>query len=162
MSLKTLAVCMLAPVIAAFAAGAAAQMPQPYGLSVTLEQAQKAAAGAAAEARKNNWAMAVAIVDTAGDLVLLHKMDNTQVGSINIAIGKARSAARFKRPTKALQDALAKGFDFAYLHSLEGAVLVQGGIPIVMDGKIVGAIGLSGATGPQDSQCAEAGLAALK
>ena len=160
MSLKSMLLSALAALSAAFTLGAAAQLP--YGSSVTLEQAQKAAAAAAAEARRNNWFMAIAVVDTAGDLVLLHKMDNTQFGSINIATGKARSAARFKRPTKVLQDLLAKGSEFTYLLSLEGAVLVQGGIPIVMDGKIVGAIGLSGATGPQDVQCAEAGLAALK
>lgn len=161
MSLKSTLLSALAALLAAFALGTAAQ-PLPYGASVTLEQAQKASAAAAAEARRNNWSMAIAIVDTSGELVLLHKMDNTQIGSINIAIGKARSAAKFKRTTKVFQDLLAKGSEFTFIMTLEGAVPVQGGIPIVMDGKIVGAIGLSGATGPQDVQCAEAGLAALK
>ena len=160
MSLKSILLFAVAALSAAFSLGVAAQLP--YGPSVTLEQAQKAAAAAAAEARRNNWSMAVAVVDTSGELVLLHKMDNTQIGSINIAIGKARSAAKFKRPTKVFQDLLAKGSEFTFIMTLEGAVPVQGGIPIVMDGKIVGAIGLSGATGPQDVQCAEAGLAALK
>lgn len=163
MSLKSTAVSMLAALFAVFAATAAAQQgPLPYGQTITLEQAQKAAAGAAAEARKNNWAMAIAVVDTGGNLVLLHKMDNTQIGSLNIAIRKAETAVRFKRPSKVFQDLVAKGFDFIYLMGLEGAMPVQGGLPIVMDGKIVGAIGLSGGTGPQDSQVAEAGLAALK
>ena len=163
MSLKSVAVSMLAALFAVFAAAAAAQQgPLPYGPSVTLEQTQKAAAGAAAEARKINIPMAISIVDPNGDLVLVHKMDNTQFGSIHIANRKAQTAARFKRPTKVLQDLLAKGSDFTYLLTLEGAMAVQGGIPIVMNGRIVGAIGTSGGTGPQDTQAAEAGLAALK
>lgn len=160
MSFKSVLLSALAALSAAFTLGAAAQLP--YGPSVTLEQAQKAAAAAAAEARRNNWFMAIAVVDTAGELVLLHKMDNTQIGSIHIAVRKAETAAKFKRPSKVFQDLIAKGSDFIYLLGLEGAMPVQGGLPIVVDGKIVGAIGLSGATGPQDTQCAEAGLAALK
>jgi uncharacterized protein GlcG (DUF336 family) len=162
MSLKSIALCLLSALLGAFSAATSAQQPPPYGAPITLEQAQKAAVGAAAEARKNNWAMAIAVVNPAGHLVLLHTMDNTQYGSIHIAIRKAETAARFKRPSKVFQDLIAKGFDFQYLQGLEGAMPVQGGIPIVMDGKIVGAIGLSGGTGPQDTQCAEAGLAALK
>ena len=163
MSLKSALLAALAAPLAALSLGAAAQQaPLPYGPSVTLAQAEKAAAAAAAEARRNNWLMAIAVVDTAGELVLLHKMDHTQIGSIHIAIRKAETAAKFKRPSKVFQDLIAKGSDFIYLLGLEGAMPVQGGLPIVIDGKIVGAIGLSGATGPQDTQCAEAGLAALK
>ena len=91
------------------ASGTFAQLPNPYGSSITIESAKKAAAPAVAEAQKNNWRMAVAIVDISGDLVFFEKMDGTQAASVNIAVDKARSAARFKRPTKALQDALAAG-----------------------------------------------------
>jgi uncharacterized protein GlcG (DUF336 family) len=146
-----------------FALGAGAQQgPMPYGAPVSLEMAKKAAAGAAAEARKNGWFMAIAVTEPSGDLVYFEKMDNTQIGSINIAMGKARTAAKFKRPSKVFQDLIAKGDNFTYLLGLEGAMPVQGGLPIVVDGKIVGAIGISGATGDQDSQCAVAGLESLK
>jgi uncharacterized protein GlcG (DUF336 family) len=146
--------------IAVFSSGALAQ--QPYGMNVSVDVAKKAAAAAVAEARKNNWFMAIAVTDTAGALVYFERMDNTQHGSINVALGKARSAAQFRRPTKVFQDLVAKGSEFTYLLGLEGASVVQGGIPIVQDGRIVGAIGVSGGTGPQDVQVAEAGLAALK
>jgi glc operon protein GlcG len=139
-----------------------AQMPNPYGPSITLENAKKAAMPALAEAAKNNWTMAVAIVDPAGNLVYYEKMDNTQLGSANVAIDKARSAALFKRPTKAFQDALAAGGDGLRLLRLQGATPIEGGIPLVSDGKIVGAIGVSGATSAQDAQCAKAGADAFK
>jgi glc operon protein GlcG len=150
-------------VIALFALGAAAQQgPLPYGMPISIDNAKKAAAATAAEAKKNGWFMGIAVVDTNGDLIYFERMDNTQVGSVNIAIRKAQTAAKFKRPSKVFQDLLAKGDAFTYLLGLEGAMPVQGGLPIVMDGKIVGAIGVSGATGDQDSQCAQAGLDALK
>jgi glc operon protein GlcG len=140
----------------------AQQLTNPYGPPVSLEAAKKIAPTALAEARKNNWTMAVAIVDTAGDLVYFERMDNTQLGSVNIAIAKARSAARFKRPTKVFQDMLAAGGDQLRALGLEGAVPVEGGIPLVMGGKIVGAIGVSGGTSPQDSQCAKAAADLVK
>jgi uncharacterized protein GlcG (DUF336 family) len=130
--------------------------PQPYG-PITLEAAKKVAAPALAEASRNNWAMAVAVVDGAGDLVYFEKMDATQSGSVAVAIDKARSAALFKRPTKAFQDMLATGGEGWRVLGLKGAVPVEGGVPIVIDGKIVGAIGVSGGTSPQDGQCARAG-----
>ena len=133
-----------------------------YGPSINLDNAKKVAAPAIAEARKNNWTMVVAIVDTAGDLVYFEKMDDTQVGSTDVAIGKARSAARFKRPTKAFQDALAAGGEGLRILALQGAVPVDGGVPIVIGGKIVGAIGVSGGTSAQDGQVAAAGIAAVK
>lgn len=139
-----------------------AQMPNPYGASISLENAKKAAAPTLAEAEKNHWNMAVAIVDPSGNLVYYEKMDNTQLGSANVAIDKARSAALFKRPTKALQDALAAGGDGWRILRVQGAVPVEGGIPLVMDGKIVGAIGVSGATSAQDAQCAKAGADVIK
>lgn len=143
------------------AAGASAQQgPLSYGAPITVDAAKKAAAGALAEARKNGWFMALAITDPAGGLVYFEKMDNTQHGSPNIAVGKARSAALFRRPTKVFNDLVNKGN--TYLLGLEGAVPVNGGLPIVVDGRIIGGIGLSGGTGDQDAQCAQAGLDALK
>jgi glc operon protein GlcG len=143
-------------------ASAFAQMPNPYGAAISLENAKKVAAPAVAEATKNNWAMAVAIVDPSGNLVYYEKMDNTQLGSANVAIEKARSAALFKRPTKTYQDALAAGGDGMRILRLQGAVPIEGGIPILVEGKIAGAIGVSGGTAPQDGQCAKAGADALK
>jgi len=156
---RTIAALMFLPCALA---GAVAQMPNPYGLSITLDNARKAAMPALAEAAKNNWSMAVAIVDTAGNLVYYEKMDNTQLGSANVAIDKARSAALFKRPTKAFQDALAAGGEGLRLLRLQGATPIEGGIPLVSDGKIVGAIGVSGGTSAQDGQCAKASADAFK
>jgi uncharacterized protein GlcG (DUF336 family) len=106
--------------------------------------------------------MAVAIVDPAGDLVYFEKMDNTQAASIGIALDKARSSARFKRPTKAMQDVLAAGGEGLRFLALQGAIPAEGGVPLLMDGKIVGAIGVSGGSGQQDNQTAGAGAAAVK
>src|SRR5580765_5548563 len=136
--------------------------PQRYGSNIAIDAAKKVAAPALAEAAKNGWLMAVAIVDTAGALVYFERMDSTQSGSVAIAQDKARAAALFKRPTKAFQDMLAGGGDGLRVLGLRGAVPVEGGIPIVIDGQIVGAIGVSGGTSPQDGQCARAGAEAVK
>jgi glc operon protein GlcG len=144
------------------AATAKAQMPNPYGTAISLDDAKKAAASALAETRKNNWTMAVAIVDAHGTLVYFEKIDNTMTASSQVAINKARSAAIFKRPTKVFQTALAAGGDGLRILAIEGAVPVEGGYPIVMDGKIVGAIGMSGGTSAQDDQCAKVGADTLK
>ena len=141
--------------------GKTQMMPNPYGASVTLENAKKAAALAVAEAEKNHWNMAVAVVDTSGNLVYYEKMDNTQLGSATVAVDKARTAALYKRPSKAFEDAIATPGGARVL-SLHGVAAVEGGIPLVMDGKIVGAIGVSGAASAQDGQCAKAGADALK
>jgi glc operon protein GlcG len=133
-----------------------------YGTSINLETAKQVTAPAIAEARKNQLTMVVAIVDTAGDLVYLERMDDTQVGSVDVAISKGRSAARFKRATKVFQDALAAGGEGWRILALQGAVPVEGGVPLVMGGKIVGAIGVSGGTSAQDGQVAAAGVAAIK
>jgi len=138
------------------------QMPNAYGPSITLEAAKKIVEPALAEAVKNHWSIAVAVVDPGGDLVYYEKMDNTQLGSANISIDKARTAARFKRPTKAFQDALAAGGDGLRILGLEGVTPVEGGFPLIVDGKIVGGIGASGATSAQDAQCAKAGADSLK
>lgn len=160
---KFLSTCTAAPLIlSVWSVPAYAQMPNPIGMSIQIDAAKRAAAAAVAEAKKNNWTMAVAIVDPAGDLVYFEKVDGTQPASVNVAVDKARSAARFKRPTKAFQDVLAAGGEGLRLLALQGAVPVEGGVPLVSDGKIVGAIGLSGGTSAQDGQCAAAGAAVLK
>jgi len=163
MSCRVIARLLATLTILLCAAGARAQqMPNPYGAPISLENAKKAAAAAIAEARKNNWTMALAVVDPSGTLVYYEKLDNTQIGSSQVAISKARSAALFKRPTKSFQDQVAKGGDGLRTLGLEGAVPIEGGIPIVIEGKIVGAIGMSGGTSAQDSQCAQVGADALK
>jgi uncharacterized protein GlcG (DUF336 family) len=139
-----------------------AQSPAPYGPPVSLDNAKKAAAAASAEARKNNWTMAIAVVDPAGTLVYYEKIDNTQTGSAKVAINKARSAALFKRPTKVFQDRLTSGNAGLPVLAVEGAVPVEGGIPLVIDGHIVGAIGVSGDSSDHDGLCAQAGVGSLK
>lgn len=139
-----------------------AQLPNPYGAPVSLENAKKMAAAAAAEARKNNWNVAIAVVDPAGALVYFEKLDGTQNASVTVAIEKARTSAQFKRATKAFQDVVAAGGDGLRILSLPGAVPVEGGVPALIDGRIVGAVGVSGATSAQDGQVAAAGVAAVK
>jgi glc operon protein GlcG len=148
--------------VATLVLGTSAQMPNPYGAPVTLEQAKKIAAPAMAEATKNNWNMAVAVVDPSGNLVYYEKMDATQLGSANLAVEKARSAALFKRPTKAFQDTLAGGGDGLRVLKVTGGVPIEGGLPLLIEGKIVGAIGVSGGTSAQDGQCAKAGSDTIK
>jgi glc operon protein GlcG len=153
---------VVAAYLALVVAPAFAQLPNPYGTAITLESARKVATAAIAEALKNKWNMAIAIVDPAGELVYFEKLDGTQAASVNIALDKARSSARFKRPTKALQDVLATGGAGLRMLALDGAVPVEGGVPILMDAKIVGAIGVSGGTSQQDSEVATVGAAAVK
>lgn len=134
-----------------------------YGPPINLEAAKKAAASAIAEARKNNFTQAVAIVDIGGDLVYFEKMDGTMTGSVRVAIGKARSAVLFKRPTKVWQDRVATaGGAGLYILGLEGAVPLEGGLPLLMDDKIVGGIGVSGGTVAEDGVVATAGAQAVK
>ncbi len=160
---------MLLPLSAMLLAEAPAPKPAapsfyatPIGPSIGLDAAKKVAAVAAAEARKNGWFMVIAVVDPAGTLVYYEKADNTQLGSATVAIAKARSAALFKRPTKVLQDALAKGAENLRILRLEGAVPVEGGLPLLEEGKLVGAIGVSGDLSEHDGQCAAAAVASLK
>jgi uncharacterized protein GlcG (DUF336 family) len=143
-------------------AGLMAQMPNAYGPPIRLEDARKPAAAALAEAARNNWTMAVAIVDPSGTLVYFEKMDNTQVASAKVAIDKARSAAIYKRPTKEFQDGLAAGGAGLRLLRLRDASPVEGGIPLLVDGRIIGAIGVSGDTSAHDNVCAMAGAAVVK
>jgi glc operon protein GlcG len=136
------------------AAIASAQLMDKKGL--TLEAAKKIAAAAEEEAVKNKWAAVIAIVDDGGSLVYLQRLDETQIGSIEIAILKAKTAVSFKRPTKALEDAVLTGGRTVVL-SLPGAVPIEGGLPLVVDGKVIGSIGVSGVTAQQDGQIAKAG-----
>jgi glc operon protein GlcG len=138
-----------------------AQSPAPYGPPISLDNAKRVAAVAIGEAHKNGWTMAVAVVDPGGNLVYYEKMDNTQLGSARVAINKARSAALFKRPTKAFADRLAAGGAGAGVLAIEGAVPVEGGVPLLIDGHIVGAIGLSGDTSEHDGVCAQTGADSL-
>jgi glc operon protein GlcG len=126
---------------------------------ITLEAAKQMAAAGEAEARKNGWNVAIAVVDASGGLILFHKLDETQAGSIAVAQGKARAAALFRRPSKALEEAIAGG-KLPFL-SVEGIVPMQGGVPVVVEGKVIGAVGVSGVTSAQDEQVAQAALAAL-
>ena len=151
-----------APAAPPAAAPAPPPPPPPYGEALNLETAKKAAAAAAAEAAKNNWPMCIAVVAPSGDLVYFERMDNCQYASINIAQHKARAAATFRRPTLVFETLLGKGPEFTYLTTLDGMIGSRGGNPIVMNGKLVGAIGVSGGTGPQDDQVSQAGVAALK
>jgi uncharacterized protein GlcG (DUF336 family) len=134
--------------------------PPPYGAPITLEQAKKAMAAAEAEARKNNWPVVIAIVDSGGHLVMLQRLE-AQNASIDIAIGKASTAVNFRRPTKALEDSLAAGGTSVRILAVKGAYPLQGGLPIVVDGRIVGGIGVSGVLATQDEVVAKAGLDAL-
>jgi uncharacterized protein GlcG (DUF336 family) len=134
--------------------------PPPYGVGIGFDAAKKALAAAEAEAKKNNWTVAIAIVDSSAKLVAFSKMDGTQHASVDIAIGKAVTANNFKRPTKALQDGIEKGGVNLRILGQPGVTPLEGGVPIVVDGKIVGAIGASGVMSNQDAEVAMAGAAA--
>jgi uncharacterized protein GlcG (DUF336 family) len=130
-----------------------AQMRVPYSNALTLDIAKKCLAAAEAESRKNGWNMAIAVVDTGGHLVAFQRMDNTQIASVRIAIEKARTANNFRRPSKALEDALAGGRQA--ILGIPGATPLEGGIPLMTDGKIMGAVGVSGELAVQDGQVAK-------
>jgi glc operon protein GlcG len=134
----------------------------PYGESIKLEDAKKVAAAALAEAVKRNWPMCISVVSPNGDLIYFEKMDEAQFASIEISQHKARAAARFRRPTVVFERLLAKGPYFAYLATLDGVTGSRGGNPIIVNGKIIGAIGVSGGAGSQDDTISQAGAAALK
>jgi glc operon protein GlcG len=140
---------------------AAAAVTPPYGPPITLDQAKRAMAAAELEAAKNSWQVAVTILDSGGNLVMFHKVDNTQLASIGASEGKASTALRFKRPSKALDDAIAAGGAGLRLLAVKDITPLEGGLPILVDGKIIGAIGVSGALSSQDAQVAKAGADAL-
>jgi uncharacterized protein GlcG (DUF336 family) len=155
--LNTALVAAALTALALLAPGAQAQLATKKAL--TLDAAKKIGAAAEAEAMKNKWNVVIAIVDEGGHLLYLQRQDGTQTGSIDVAIGKARTAMAFKRPTKVFDD-LAKTRPSIVSISAD-AVLLEGGVPISADGQVIGAIGVSGVTSQQDAQIAEAGIAAL-
>ena len=126
---------------------------------ITLEAAKKMATAGEAEARKNGWNVAIAVVDASGGLILFHRLDETQPGSIAVAQGKARAAALFKRPSKALEESIAAGKQ-GFL-AVDGIIPIQGGLPVVVDDKVIGAVGVSGVTSAQDEQVALVALGAV-
>jgi glc operon protein GlcG len=132
----------------------------PYGAPISLEKAQAAVQAAVAEANKRGWPLNIAVVDSGANLVTFVRMDGAQIGSIAISEHKARAAAKYRRPTKVFEDAMQQGRN--YLATLDDIVASRGGIPLVEDNKIVGAIGCSGATGSQDEVVCMAGAAAIK
>ena len=139
--------------------GASAQDKRPeYGTAVNVVGAKKIAAGVIAECQKNGWNVAVAVVDNHGFLVYFERMDNTQTASVEIAVGKAKAAATYRRPTRVFADVINKGG--AATATLPGVFASPGGLPIMVDGKVTGGVGVSGVTGDQDEQCSKAGLGA--
>jgi len=154
--------CVLAAFVV-MAGSASAQQPStpPYGLAITLDDAKRAMAAAELEATKNSWQVAITILDSGGNLVMFHKGDNAQLAAISASEGKARTALTFKRASKALDVAIAAGGAGLRLLAVKDITPLEGGLPIVVDGKIVGAIGVSGALSSQDSQVAKVGADAL-
>ena len=148
---------LLGAALVVLAVGASAQERRPdYGAEVNAAAAKKIAAGVLAECQKNGWNVAVAVVDNHGFLVYFERMDNTQTASMDIAIGKAKAAATYRRPTRAFMDVINKGGPATA--TLPGVFASPGGVPIMIDGKVTGGVGVSGVTGDQDEQCAKAGL----
>ena len=141
---------------------APAAAPMAYGEPINIETAKKAAAAAAEESKKNNWGMCIAVAGPSGDLVYFERLDLCQFASITISQRKARAAAIFKRPTKVFEDRVASGPAGVAAITLDGVIASEGGIPIVVGGKIVGAMGCSGGTGQQDGVACQAGVNAVK
>jgi glc operon protein GlcG len=133
----------------------------PYGPSITLDQAKRAMAAAELEAAKNSWQVAITILDSGGNMIMFHRVDNAQLSATTVSEGKARTALEFKRPSKALDDAIAAGGAGMRLLALKDITPLEGGIPVIVDGKIIGAIGVSGALSSQDAQVAKSGADAL-
>jgi len=160
-TLKTL-ICAGALVLMAVQPMRAQTPPPPYGPPIGIEAARKVMNAAEEEAVKNNWAVVIAIIDSGGHIVMLHRRDDTQLSSIEIAQGKARTALMFKRPSKVLDDAIGGGGLGLRFLALKDIVPLEGGLPIVSEGRIVGAIGVSGVLSSQDAQIAQTGLDAIK
>jgi glc operon protein GlcG len=148
---------LVAAALAALTVGASAQDKRPdYGTAVNAAGAKKIAAGVVAECQKNGWNVAVAVVDNHGFLVYFERMDNTQTASMDIAVGKAKAAATYRRPTRVFMEVINKGGPATA--TLPGIYASPGGLPIMVDGKVTGGVGVSGVTGDQDEQCSKAGL----
>ncbi len=160
MNTRTLQCVVVSLGLAALVPSGSAQDQRPgYGPSLTTATAKKIAAGTIAECQKNNWNIAVAVVDTAGGLVYFERMEDTQTASMDIAILKARASATYRRTTRAFADVIAKAGPAVM--TLPGVVASPGGMPIFVGGKVIGAVGVSGVTGDQDEQCAKAGIAGM-
>ena len=159
MHLSTILIFMF---VVLFSTTIAQDAPPSYGPVITLEQAKKVAATAEAEARKNKWNVYIVVVDSSTNLVLMQRMDDAQLGSLNVAQKKAFTAAAFKRSTKVFEDGIVKGGIGMRILGNDQAMPIEGGLPIFVNGKIVGAIGVSGVTSEQDGIVAKAGAEALK
>jgi len=164
MKIYKILACLLTGLALFGATHVRAQVPLPYGAPLSNDQAKKAMAAAEAEAKKKSWNVVIAIVDAGGNLMMMQRFDGTQFGSVDVARDKAHAAAAFRRPTKAFQDLIAQGGVHLRTLNLTGgtAGVLEGGIPIAADGKIVGAVGVSGVTSQQDAQIAQAGADSLK
>ena len=154
-------VCMLLWITSTSQAQNSTTVPE-YGESINLELARKLVNAGQAYAKTKQWPMAIAIVDTGGNLVLLEKMDNTQLASVDVAIGKAKTANNFKRPTKVMEDAIAAGGAALRMLAVPGIFPVEGGEPIYVNGKVIGGIGVSGMQPGQDGEVVRAAIASLK
>jgi len=159
---STIALALFACVLFAGTLSAQTGSPPPYGPPISLEAAKKIVAAAESEATRNNWQVAIAVIDSGGHLVMMVKLDNTQLVSIRVAEAKAKSALGFRLPTKLLEDAVAAGGAGTRLLAVQDIAPFEGGFPIIEDGKIIGAIGVAGVLSAQDAQVAKAGLAALE
>jgi glc operon protein GlcG len=159
--LKTLTGALVLGLLAAVPAGAQTT-PPPYGPPIGIEGARAVMAAAESEASKNNWSVVISIIDSGGNLVMLHRHNDVQLSSIEISQGKAKTALMFKRPSKVLDDAISSGGAGLRFLALKDIVPLEGGLPIVADGKIIGAIGVSGVLSSQDTQVARAGADGLK
>ena len=159
--LKTLTGALVLGLLAAVPAGAQTT-PPPYGPPIGIEGARAVMTAAESEAAKNNWAVVISIIDSGGNIVMLHRHNDVQLSSIEISQGKAKTALMFKRPSKVLDDAISSGGAGLRFLALKDIVPLEGGLPIVADGKIVGAIGVSGVLSSQDTQVARAGADGLK
>jgi glc operon protein GlcG len=137
------------------------QLPPEYGLSISLDMAKRVMAAAEADAVAKQWPMVIAIVDTGGNLVMLHKLDQAQIGSVLVAQLKAETAAKFRRPTKAFEDTVANGGNGLRVLSMANVCAVEGGLPLMLQGKVIGAIGVSGMHSSQDGEVAAAGAKVL-
>jgi uncharacterized protein GlcG (DUF336 family) len=161
MKMQWLVSLVVSMAVALTAGAASAQAPPEYGAPITNEQAKKVMAGAEAEAVKNKWPVVITILDSGGNIMMVQRLDNAQFGSVDISRDKAKSAVALRRPTKAFQDLIAQGGANLRLLNIGYSVL-EGGIPIIVGGKVIGGIGVSGVTSQQDAQIAQAGIDALK
>jgi len=152
--------CAFVLLVPGFARAQSTASP-PYGPPITLDQAKRVMAAAELEAAKNSLQVAITILDSGGNPVMFHKFDNAQLSAITVSEGKARTSLQFKRPSKALDDAIAAGGAGMRLLALKDITPLEGGQPVVVDGKIIGAIGVSGALSSQDAQIAKVGADAL-